>query len=172
MPKIINPPLHPHTKTSFGAGTSKEEIIQKKRSRVKALASVLVASALFFGLVFGCLWAVSHFKWPGFVYNKFFTEKPSRLWAVYLNAGNSPTTYYGEIVKWGSDYIILKNPAYIDVRQPQEGATEPTVTFRRLSEEFYKPKPEAKIFKQNIIFLQELSSDSPIHEAYKQAPVK
>jgi len=171
MPKIIEPPLHPHTRTSFDVGTSKEEIIQKKRSRIKALISVLIVLVLFFGLVFGCLWVVSYFQWPGFVYAKFFTEKPAKLWAVYLNAGGQPTTYYGEIVKWKDDYIVLKNPAYIDVRQPQNGtSSEPTVVFRRLSDEFYKPKPEAKIFWQNIIFLQELADDSPIHEAYKQSP--
>jgi len=158
MPKIIEPPLH------------KEEIIQKKRGRIKALISVLVVLALFFGLVFGCLWAVSYFKWPGFVYGKFFTEKTPRLWAVYMNAGGQPTTYYGEIARWKDDYIVLKNPAYIDVRQPEEGTSEPTVTFRRLSDEFYKPKSEAKVFKRNIIFLQELAADSPIHEAYKQSP--
>jgi hypothetical protein len=126
---------------------------------------------LFLAVVFGSLWAVSYFKWPGFVYAKFFTERPVKLWAVYLTVGSQTTTYYGEIAKWKDDYLILKNPAYIDVRQTQNGtSTEPTVTFRRLANEFYKPKPEAKIFKQNIIFLQELAPDSPIYDAYKQTP--
>ncbi|MDP1629403.1 MAG: hypothetical protein Q8L57_02170 [bacterium] len=165
MPKIIEPPLH------------EGEIIQKKQAsasrRMKILIFSGVALVLFFAVVGGALWAVSYFEWPGFVYAKFFTERPPKLWAVYLSAGNTPTTYYGEIAKWGKEYIVVKNPAYVDVRQPQEGTTgEPTVTFRRLSEEFYRPKPEAKIFRQNIIFLQELAADSPIHEAYKQSPAR
>lgn len=147
----------------------KEKASQRKQNRIKIFILILIILVLFFGLVFGCLWVVSYFKWPTFVYNKFFTEKPAKLWAVYLSAGNVPTTYYGEIAAWRSEYLVLKNPAYIDVRQATEAtSSEPTVTFRRLSNEFYKPKPEAKIFKQNIVFLQELATDSPIYEAYKQ----
>ncbi len=161
MPKTIEPPPH------------KEELVQKKQAsagrRIKTLIFGLIAFVVFFAVIFGLFGAVTYFKWPGFVYNRFFTEKPARLWAVYLSVGNTPTTYYGEIIKWGREYIVLKNPAYIDVRQPQDGVSaEPAVTFRRFSDDFYRPKPEAKIFKQNIIFLQELSADSPIYGAYKQ----
>jgi hypothetical protein len=138
---------------------------------MKILFSGLAALILLLVIVAGALWVVSYFQWPGFVYDKFFTERAPRLWAVYMAVGGQATTYYGEIMKWKDDYIVLKNPAYIDVRQPQEGTTgEPTATFRRLSEEFYRPKPEAKIFRQNIIFLQELAADSPIFGAYKQTP--
>ncbi len=172
MPKIIE--SSPHKPRGFDEiePRGREEIIQKKRSRIKILIFGFVALALLLAVVAGALWVVGYFKWPGFVYAKFFAEKPAKLWTVYLATGGQTTTYYGEIAKWKDDYIVLKNPAYIDVRQPQEGETEPVVTFRRLSDEFYKPKPEAKIFKQNIIFLQELANDSPIHEAYKQAPAR
>ena len=162
MSKIVEPPLH------------KEEVIGKKRSRLKTLIFGFGVLVLFLAVVFGSLGAVSYFKWPNFVYAKFFTEKTPRLWAVYLAAAaGAPITYYGEIAKWDKEYIVLKNPAYIDVQRPQNGtSTEPTVTFRRLADEFYRPKPEVKIFKQNIIFLQELQSDSPIREAYKQVPAR
>lgn len=162
MSKIINP-----------SPQKEEKIAPQKQSKIKILIFGFITLVLFLAVIIGTLWAVSYFKWPNFIYTKFFTEKPAKLWAVYLAVGSQTTTYYGEITKWKDDYIILKNPAYIDVRQFQNGtSSEPTVTFRRLSDEFYKPKPEAKIFKHNIIFLQELTADSPIHEAYKQTPTR
>ncbi len=160
MSQIIEPAPH------------KEEIIQKKRSKIKVLIFGLIALFFLFLIVFAAFFAVAYFKKPDFLYQKFFAEKTPKLWAVYLIASNAPITYYGEITKWGKEYIVVKNPAYIDVQRPAEGATttQPTVTFRRLSDEFYRPEPEARFFKQNIIFLQELAGDSPIFNAYKQAP--
>lgn len=170
MPKITESSLNKSRESNEIEWRDDEEIIKKNRGRIRSAVFGVGVLVLFLAVVFGSLWAVSYFKWPGFIYNQFFTEKPAKLWAVYLTVGSQTTTYYGEIAKWKDDYIVLKNPAYIDVRQPQEKETEPTVTFRRLSDEFYRPKPEAKIFKQNIIFLQELAADSPIHGAYKQTP--
>jgi len=102
----------------------------------------------------------------------FYKNKTSggvSYYAVYTQTGNGSATYYGQIIKEDKETIVLKNPGYINVQPAKEKDGQPQISFNQLKDEFFKPKPEMTIYKQNIVFIQELSADSPIIQAYKNA---
>jgi len=92
----------------------------------------------------------------------------NKYFLVYVMTGGGNASYYGQITKETKDYIILKDPGYINVQQPQKEGERPQVTYNFMKDEFFKPVSEAKIYKQNVVFVQELTNDSPIVNFYNQ----
>lgn len=137
--------------------------------KIKKLLLVAVIILITLLVVSGVVWGVIRAKKPAFLYNALIAEEASIYSLVYVQAGNSATSYFGQIIKDGNEVIILKNPGYLDAQAAAKEGEQPTITFRQMKDESLKPLPEMKIYKQNIIFIQELSADSPITQAYKDA---
>lgn len=105
---------------------------------------------------------------PAFLYNLVKGDNSDYV-LVYVLNGSNAVSYYGQIVSDEEDVLILKNPGYIEVSQSDtEEDAQPTVILRLMEDDFYKPTSELTIYKQNVIFVQTLSEDSPVVSAYKQ----
>jgi hypothetical protein len=104
-------------------------------------------------------------KASGYLDKFFISNNPTSL--ISLNLGNNNTFYYGQIIKNNDEFIILKNPGYINIQEATKEGEDPIISFRQMKDESIKPLPEMKIYKHSIIFTQELSVDSPIIQAYK-----
>jgi len=91
----------------------------------------------------------------------------NKYYSVYVQTGNGSAVYYGQIVKQSEEYLVLKDPGYINVQPAQKEDEQPQVNFALMKDEFFKPLPEMTIFKNNIVFIQQLSDDSPIVSFYK-----
>lgn len=91
----------------------------------------------------------------------------NKYYLVYVQTGNGSATYYGQIIRENEQVLILKDPGYINVQQPQKEGDQPQVSFALLKDEFFKPVSEMTIYKQNIVFIQQLSDDSPVVDYYK-----
>lgn len=104
---------------------------------------------------------------PVFLYQLFVSQETAPYYMVYVNTGTTGTSYYGQIAKEEREFLILKNPGYLDVQAAAKEGEQPQVSFRQVKDDPLKPLPEMKIYKNNIIFVQELSADSPVIQAYK-----
>jgi IMP dehydrogenase/GMP reductase len=91
-----------------------------------------------------------------------------KYFLVYVMTGNGSASYYGQIVKETDDYIILKDPGYINIQPAQKEGEQPQVTYNFMKDEFFKPVSEVKIYKDKVVFVQELTNDSPIVNFYKK----
>lgn len=137
--------------------------------KIKTLLFIVVAILAVLLIVSGIVWGVARTKKPAFLYNALIAEKAPVYSLVYVQTGGGSTSYYGQIIKDSHDTIVLKNPGYIDIKQPTQEGEQAQISFRFMKDDFLKPLAELKIYKQNIIFIQELSVDSPIVSAYKDA---
>jgi len=91
-----------------------------------------------------------------------------KYFLVYVMTGNGSASYYGQIAKETDDYIILKDPGYINIQPAQKEGEQPQVTYNFMKDEFFKPVSEVKIYKDKVVFVQELTNDSPIVNFYKK----
>jgi hypothetical protein len=91
-----------------------------------------------------------------------------KYFLVYVMTGNGSASYYGQIAKETDDYIILKDPGYINIQPAQKEGEQAQVTYNFMKDEFFKPVSELKIYKDKVVFVQELTNDSPIVNFYKQ----
>jgi len=145
----------------------KKEVVNKKKVKKPAkkfnslalwliLCILIIVSgvALFFNL-----------KASGYL-DKIFPSD-NNFYLVYLNLGNNNITYYGQGLEKRGDYLILKNPFYL---QPiKDEATGDTIlNLRKIEDEFYKPLSEIKILKYNTILIQQLQSDSPVIQEFNK----
>jgi hypothetical protein len=145
----------------------KKEIVKKKK--VKKRGNKI--GYLFLWFILGVLIIVSmvalffNLKASGYL-DKFFLGD-SAIYFISLNLGNGNAFYYGQIINDNEEFIILKNPGYINIEEAAEEGENPVISFRQMKDESIKPLPEMKIYKHNIIFIQELSTDSSITRAYE-----
>jgi len=95
------------------------------------------------------------------------SSSSNKYYSVYVQTGNGSAVYYGQIVKQSEEYLVLKDPGYINVQPAQNEDEQPQINFALMKDEFFKPLPEMTIFKNNIVFIQQLSDDSPIVSFYK-----
>jgi|GEM_PF-1384161 len=135
--------------------------------KIKTLLWVLIVILVVVLVISGIVWAVSKTNKPAFLAKLLGREEALPYSLVYVQVGSSTASYYGQIVNDEHGIITLKNPGYIDVQQPTTKDGQAQISFRQIKDEFYKPLPEMKIYKQNVIFIQELAADSPIVSAYK-----
>ena len=91
----------------------------------------------------------------------------NKYYMVYVNTGNGGATYYGQIARENEQVLVLKDPGYINVQQPQEEGAQPQVNFTLMKDEFFQPISEMTIYKQSLVFIQQLSDESPIIDFYK-----
>lgn len=100
---------------------------------------------------------------------KFFEQRKENqpYYLVYVNTSGG-MSYYGQIKKEEKDYLILKDPAYLNIQSPEKEGDQPKITLQLMKDEFFRPLPEMKIYKNAIVFIQQLSEDSPILSAYRQ----
>ena len=137
--------------------------------KIKRLLCVLIAILVVVLVISGIVWAVSKTNKPAFLAKLLGREEVLPYSLVYVQVGSGTASYYGQIVNNKHSIITLKNPSYIDVQQSAKEGEQPQISFRFMKDDFFKPKPEITIYKQNIVFIQELSADSPIIQAYKNA---
>ncbi len=90
-----------------------------------------------------------------------------KYYLVYVQTGNGSASYYGQIIRETEQTLVLKDPGYINVQQPQKEGDQPQASFALMKDEFFKPISEMTIYKQNIVFIQQLDDDSPIVGYYK-----
>ncbi|MCX8015965.1 MAG: hypothetical protein N2692_01535 [Patescibacteria group bacterium] len=103
----------------------------------------------------------------GSVKNLFSNQASGKYHLVYVQTGNGSASYYGQIIKEGENYVLLKDPGYINIQAAQKEGEQPQVSFALMKDEFFKPISEMKIYKSNIVFIQQLADDSPIVNFYK-----
>ena len=137
--------------------------------KIKTSLFVVIAILAALIIVSGIVWGITKTKKPAFLYNAIIAEKAPVYSLVYVRVGSNPFSYYGQIIKNSEEAIVLKDPGYIDVQQSTEEGEQAQVSFRLMESDFFKPLPEMRIYKQNIIFIQDLSADSPIVSAYEDA---
>lgn len=94
-------------------------------------------------------------------------SQSNKYYMIYVNSGSGSATYYGQIIRETEQTIVLKDPGYVNVQQPQEEGAQPQASFALMKDEFFKPISEMTIYKQNIVFTQQLSDDSPVVGFYK-----
>jgi len=134
----------------------------------KLVLSIVVALAVLL-IVLAGIWCMIKTKKPAFLYNVLISESAPVYSLVFVQTGNTATSYYGQIIEDNKETIVLKNPGYLDVQAGKEKDDQPTITFRQTKDDSLKPLPMMTIYKNNVVFVQELASDSPIVEAYKNA---
>jgi len=138
-----------------------------KIKKLTLIALIVVLAILLIAVLIGSLLKTHK---PAFLYRLFVSQETAPYYLVYVNTGaTTGMSYYGQIVKEEREFLILENPGYLNVQAAEKEGEQPQVSFRQMKDDPLKPLPEMKIYKNNIIFVQELSADSPVIAAYKNA---
>jgi hypothetical protein len=137
--------------------------------KIKKLLVIAIAVLVVLLVISGIIWGVAKTKKPSFLYNALVTGKSITYSLVYVRVGSGTATYYGQIVKEDDELIVMKNPGYIEIADPNSENEQAQISFHFMKDDFLKPLSEIKIYKQTIIFTQDLSEESPIVDAYKNA---
>jgi len=132
--------------------------------KIKKIILILILVVILVIIVVGIVALVVK---GGNIKNIFGGTTSGKYYLVYVQTGNASASYYGQIVKDASEYLLLKDPGYINIQPAQKEGEQPQVSFALMKDEFFKPISEMKIYKQNIVFIQELTGDSPIVNFYK-----
>lgn len=138
--------------------------MDKLKRIIILLLIILIVLLVILGLVF----TIIRTHKPTFLYRLFGGEVKMPYYLVYVNSGSGSASYYGQIKKEEKDYLILKDPAYLNIQSPEKEGDQPKITLQLMKDEFFRPLPEMKIYKNAIVFIQQLSEDSPILSAYRQ----
>jgi len=90
--------------------------------------------------------------------------------AVFLTNGQ---VYFGKLYKESSRYPILRNVYYLQVTQaPQpirEGEPQPqNINLVKLGGELHGPQDEMRISRNQILFIEDLKSDSRVVQAIEK----
>jgi hypothetical protein len=144
----------------------KKEIVNKKKVKKPAKRFNSLALWLILGILIIASGVALFFNLRASGYLDKFFPTDNNFYLVYLNLGNSNSTYYGQGLKKCGDYLILKNPFFF--RPTTEEETGDTIlNLEKLQDSFYKPISEMKIMKHSVIFIQQLQSDSPVIKEYE-----
>ena len=90
--------------------------------------------------------------------------------AVFLDNGQ---VYFGKVVNPHSDYVLLKDIYYIQLKQglqsqQEDGTTAPPdITLIKLGKELHGPQDEMYITKEHVLFIENLKDDSKVLQAIK-----
>lgn len=113
----------------------------------------------------------------GYYYQENFQnkEKPKQFRAVFLSNGQ---VYFGKINKRkeGQSWMVLRDVYYLQLQQSLQGQNRNTaeslkesdVTLAKLGNEIHGPKDEMKINREQILFIETLTSDSKVVSAIKK----
>jgi hypothetical protein len=94
---------------------------------------------------------------------------PSTYQIVYLNSGQ---VYFGKLQNTTGNYLVLHEPyAPQTVSQAQEEASgiQPSTTLVKVSQQQYGPQDVMSIHINNVLFWQNLRSDSKIVQAINKS---
>ncbi len=99
-----------------------------------------------------------------------FPQLYTNYQAVFLTNGQ---VYFGKLYHEGSKYPTLREVYYLQVTQPpqplQEGQTPPAnINLVKLGGELHGPTDEMRINRDQILFIENLKSDSRVLQAIKQ----
>ena len=87
---------------------------------------------------------------------------------VFLTNGQA---YFGHFYSAPGEYAILRDVYYVLAQQLQsQDPNQPAQTrlsLQRLGSEIHGPKPEMKIAKSQILFVEELRADSPLVQSIR-----
>lgn len=89
--------------------------------------------------------------------------------AVFLTNGQ---VYFGKILNERGAYVRVRDIFYLQVRQtiqPREGAEQPAqnLDLIKLGDEVHQPTDEMRVNRDQILFIENLKSDSQIVTAIK-----
>ncbi|MFA5024674.1 MAG: hypothetical protein WC523_07035 [Patescibacteria group bacterium] len=135
--------------------------------KIKKLLFIVIAVLVVLLVISGIIWGVAKAKKPAFLYNALMAGKSATYSLVYVQVGSGTATYYGQIVKEDKETIVMKNPGYIEIADPTSENEQAQISFHFMKDDFLKPLSEIKIYKQKIIFTQDLSEESPIVNTYE-----
>lgn len=138
-------------------------------SKIKKILLVAAIALVVVLVIFGVVWTIKATQKPAFLAKLLSGGDAGAYYVVFVQTGNGATSYYGHIIDSDRETLVLSQPSYIDVQPAAKEGEQPQISFRQMKDDFLKPKAEMTIYKQNVVFIQELSSDSPIIEAYKNA---
>lgn len=135
----------------------KEVKVKKRKFNWKIFILIIVAIVIIGGIYF--------WYWKKTVK---LGEKGS-VQAVFLVNGQ---VYFGRIVKQTRSWIVLKDVYYLRIQQlsteeGEEPKSQPTLV--KLGNELHKPTDEMKINRDQILFVENLASDSPVAKTIKAA---
>ncbi|MDQ6985948.1 MAG: hypothetical protein Q9M91_00935 [Candidatus Dojkabacteria bacterium] len=89
--------------------------------------------------------------------------------AVFLTNGQ---VYFGDVTDERSDVVILEDIYYLQINKniqsqdPNEAATEvPDISLIKLGEELHGPEDQMIINKEQVLFIENLKSDSDVVKA-------
>ena len=145
----------------------KKEVVKRKTVKKAKKETSYLAQWIIVGVLIIISGIILFFNLKVLGYFDKFLSKSESLSLVSLNSGSGNVFYYGQIIGESRETITLKNPGYLDVQAGKEKDDQPTITFRQTKDDSLKPLPIMTIYKSNVVFVQELASDSPIVEAYK-----
>src|SRR5574344_451959 len=145
----------------------KKEVVKRKTVKKVKKETSYLAQWIIVGVLIIISGIILFFNLKALGYFDKFLSKSESLSLVSLNSGSGNVFYYGQIIDESKETITLKNPVYLDVQANKEKDDQPTITFRQTKDDSLKPLPIMTIYKSNVVFIQELASDSPIVEAYK-----
>ncbi len=131
---------------------------QKKGSYFKISVILVVLIGL---IILGFLFAYSSIQNP--------FSKSGEYQAVFLNNNQ---VYFGKLSNKNSKYVTLKDVYYLRVTQTiqeKDGKqiSVPDINLIKLGTEIHKPTDRMEIQRGNILFIEDLSSDSKVIEAIK-----
>jgi len=101
-------------------------------------------------------------------------EKAKSEWqAVFLRNGE---VYFGHVVETTDNEVVLRDVYYIQTTQPLQGLGETqgrvissqAPLLVKLGSEPHKPYDEMRINRDQVFYIEDLQSDSPVVEAIKQ----
>jgi hypothetical protein len=123
-----------------------------------------VLLGLVIGLLLGGLvWLVLSWVRPGDPFAGAIDE--DRWQAVFLSNGQ---VYFGHLTVASEEFYELSEAFYIRESPPTEEDQPPTREVRALSTEFHQPENRMLIRKDQVLFVENLSSDSDVAEAIER----
>jgi len=137
------------------------------RKKIKWLTPTLI---IIFMLLLGGLYLIFHFIIGSFQAPQF--EKAKSEWQAVFLSNNQ--VYFGKIVKITDKEIVLRDIYYLQSAQLLQGPKETHIVSAqapflvKLGSELHGPYDEMRINRGQVLFIEDLKSDSPVMEAIKQ----
>lgn len=132
-----------------------EKPSKKPRLTFPKLVVLPVVAVVLFGFLAAWFWLIPHGQ----------RIDSSTYQVVYLTSGQA---YFGKLQNTGGEYLELKNPYVVqDVQQPTDGkpAQQNQTTLVKVRDQVYGPDDSMALRSENVLFWQNLRSDSKVSEA-------
>jgi hypothetical protein len=99
---------------------------------------------------------------------------PFSYQAVFLTNGQ---VYFGQLTNRHKTYVTLTNVYYLQLKQPLQGQEQSNVNSNdlalvKLGKELHGPTDKMEILRNNILFIEDLSSNSAVLQAIRDYETK